>query len=95
MDENKNRDWKAVPVYKDSPAAARERKPGTARANFPNGALAARAEDSAEGPRRAASAKYAAAAAAAATARLIRVRVVTVRLLRPGVRRPETGRATR
>lgn len=25
MDENKNRDWKAVPVYKDSPAAARER----------------------------------------------------------------------
>ena len=29
------------------------------------------------------------------TARRIRVRVVTVRLLRPGVRRPETGRATR
>ena len=25
MDENKNRDWKAVPVYKDSPAAAREK----------------------------------------------------------------------
>ena len=25
MDENKNTDWKAVPVYKDSPAAAREK----------------------------------------------------------------------
>ena len=25
MDENKNTDWKAVPVYKDSPVAARER----------------------------------------------------------------------
>ena len=25
MDENKNTDWKAIPVYKDSPAAAREK----------------------------------------------------------------------
>ena len=25
MDENKNTDWKAVPVYKDSPTAAREK----------------------------------------------------------------------